>query len=198
MAQAPAPYSGRPQEVQEPDSLLPHAWVLGRGTCLKSVCEGPKGCGFAPLLLGGDVSRQFWPLDPNTFTRWTQAVVPAPGAHAHPRPIGGLTPAMESTQAQQRTHPCDGAHAHPRPSGGLTPAMEVWPANGAPHLGNSRTGGNVPVDCGANTSGGHAGLRGPRSLQEAGSMCSRLSVTQASHPTAVWAPSPATLRNLPS
>ena len=169
MAQAPAPYSGRPQEVQEPDSLLPHAWVLGRGTCLKSVCEGPKGCGFAPLLLGGDVSRQFWPLDPNTFTRWTQAVVPAPGAHAHPRPIGGLTP-----------------------------AMEVWPANGAPHLGNSRTGGNVPVDCGANTSGGHAGLRGPRSLQEAGSMCSRLSVTQASHPTAVWAPSPATLRNLPS
>ena len=97
MAQAPAPYAGRPQEVQEPDSLLPHAWVLGRGTCLKSVCEGPKGCGFAPLLLGGDVSRQFWPLDPNTFTRWTQAVVPAPGAHAHPRPSGGLTPAMEST-----------------------------------------------------------------------------------------------------
>ena len=133
-----------------------------------------------------------------------------------PRPSGGLSPVMETTptpgpaedshlpwgprppQAQQRTHPCDGDHAHPRPSRGLTPAMEAWPANGAPHLGNSRTGGNVPVDCGANTSGGHAGPRGPRSLQEAGSMCSRLSVTQASHPTAVWAPSPATLRNLPS
>ena len=55
MAQAPAPYAGQPQEVQEPDSLLPHARVLGRGTYLKSVCEGPKGCGFAALLLGGDV-----------------------------------------------------------------------------------------------------------------------------------------------
>ena len=94
MAQAPAPYAGQPQEVQEPDSLLPHARVLGRGTYLKSVCEGPKGCGFAALLLGGDVSRQFWPLDPNTFTGWTQAVVPAPGAHAHPRPSGGFTPVM--------------------------------------------------------------------------------------------------------
>ena len=140
---------------------------------------------------------------------------PCDGDHAHPRPSGGLTPVMGTTptpgpgedsplrwspprHSRGLTPPGDGDHAHPRPSGGLTPAMEVWPANGAPHLGNSRMGGHVPVDCGANTSGGHTGPGGPRSLQEAGSMCSRLLVTQASRPTAVWAPYPGTLRNLPS
>ena len=52
---------------------------------------------------------------------------PHDGAHAHPRPSGGLTPVMgpTSTQAQRRTHPCDRDHTHPRPSGGLTPAMAV-------------------------------------------------------------------------